>query len=106
MINANGRGNIYSAAIGDRYGNPVAHHGMRVTCSDCWDTAQDGFGGPCVIRPTAPSSFDAPNKNLLQKPAFKGWKKIKARAHPFNWPTQGANSRFCLKRPLNLCIKK
>ena len=70
MINAHGIGNIYPAAIGDEDGNPVAHHGMRVTCSDCWNTAQDGFGGPCVFRPTMATAPDAPNRDLLQRPAF------------------------------------
>ena len=70
MINAHGQGNIYPAAIGDEDGNPVAHHGMRVTCSDCWNTAQEGFGGPCVFRPTMATAPDAPNRDLLQRPAF------------------------------------
>ena len=73
MVNSQGAGNVYPAAVGDINGNPVAHHGMFVTCSDCWNTAQIGFGGPCVIRPTLTSSPDAPNRDLLQKGALDGW---------------------------------
>ena len=76
MVSSQG-GNVYAAAIGDIDGNPVAHHGMRVTCSDCWNTAQDGFGGPCVFRPTTASAPDAPNRELLQKPALDGWENGK-----------------------------
>ena len=76
MVSSQG-GNVYAAAIGDIDGNPVAHHGMRVTCSDCWNTAQDGFGGPCVFRPTTASAPDAPNRELLQKPALNGWENGK-----------------------------
>ena len=71
MLKGAGRANVLPVAIGDKDGNPVAHTGMFVTCSDCWDTAQDGFGGPCVVRPARI------NETLITKSGFRGWENGK-----------------------------
>ena len=78
MLKGRGSKNVIPVAIGDKDGNPVAHTGMFVTCSDCWNTTQIGFGGPCVVRPAriiqaSRSHFNA-NKGL--NGMAKGWENV------------------------------
>jgi len=60
-------------AYGDAEGKPVATWGMRVGCSNCWNSSQTTMGGPCVWRPTQASSVDLPNKGVTRQHCYGGW---------------------------------
>lgn len=64
--------NLFPTSVGDEYGNPVAMWGMRVSCSDCWNTTQEWAGGPCHWRPTMPTAPDAPNRQHVMTPCGGG----------------------------------
>ena len=53
---------IVDAAVGSPEGAPVAMTGWRASCMMAWDTTE---GGPCVLRPIAPTSWDAPAPDKL-----------------------------------------
>ena len=53
---------IVDTAVGSPEGKPVAMTGWRASCMYLWNTTE---GGPCVMRPIAPDSWDAPNPNGL-----------------------------------------
>ena len=65
--------NLHPWSIGDENGNPVAMWGMRVSCSDCWNTTQSWSGGPCHWRPTMTTAIDAPNRDKVTKTCFGGF---------------------------------
>ena len=65
--------NLHPHAVGDSSGKPVATWGMRVSCSDCWNTTQSTMGGPCVWRPTKANAEDCLNFGQMTKPCFDGW---------------------------------
>ena len=63
--------NLFPFSVGDENGKPVAMWGMRVTCSDCWNTTQEWSGGPCTFRPTMPTAPDAPNREHVMRSCYK-----------------------------------
>ena len=65
--------NLNPFSVGDENGNPVAMWGLRVSCSDCWNTTQTWAGGPCHWRPTTTSAPDAPNREQVMNSCFGGW---------------------------------
>merc|ERR1712223_191525 len=63
--------NLIPFSVGDEEGNPVSMWGMRVSCSDCWNTTQSWAGGPCTFRPTMPTAPDAPNREIVMRTCYK-----------------------------------
>merc|ERR1711881_193733 len=65
--------NLLPWSVGDKNGKPVAMWGMRVSCSDCWNTTQSWAGGPCHWRPTMNTAPDAPNREIVMTSCFGGF---------------------------------
>ena len=53
---------IVDAAVGTPEGEPAAMTGWRASCMMAWNTTE---GGPCVMRPIHPISWDAPAPDNL-----------------------------------------
>ena len=70
MMSSNPNGNLLPFSVGDKNGNPVSMWGMRVSCSDCWNTTQEWAGGPCTWRVTTPTNPDAPNREKVMKSCY------------------------------------
>ena len=64
--------NLHPWSVGDENGDPVAMWGMRVSCSDCWNTDQLWAGGPCHWRPTMTTAPDAPNRQKVMRDCYGG----------------------------------
>ena len=62
--------NLWPYSVGDENGNPVAMWGLRVSCSDCWNTTQSWAGGPCHWRPSMPTAPDCPNREKIMPDCF------------------------------------
>ena len=90
MLKGRGSKNVIPVAIGDKDGNPVAHTGMFVTCSDCWNTTQSWAGGPCHWRPTMPTADDCPNREKVMKDCYGKWENGERQTR-----SNGAFARLC-----------
>jgi len=63
---------VRNIAIGDQNGQPVAMTGWRTSCFYHFNTTE---GGPCMMRPMNPSSWDAPNpKDLANPKCVEDWR--------------------------------
>merc|ERR1711936_631447 len=63
---------VRNIAIGDQNGQPVAMTGWRTSCFYHFNTTE---GGPCMMRPMNPSSWDAPNpKDLAHPKCVEDWR--------------------------------
>ena len=82
--------NLNPYSIGDKNGNPVAMWGMRVSCSDCWNTTQSWAGGPCHWRPTMPTADDCPNREKVMKDCYGKWENGRRETR-----SNGAFARLC-----------
>jgi len=71
MMSSNPNGNLVPFSVGDKNGSPVSMWGMRVSCSDCWNTTQEWAGGPCTWRLTTSNNPDAPNREKVMKTCYK-----------------------------------
>merc|ERR1711981_353679 len=71
-MKSNNEHNLYPYSVGDKDGNPVPMWGLRVSCSDCWNTSQSWAGGPCHWRPTMNTAPDAPNRDIVMTTCYGG----------------------------------
>lgn len=82
--------NLHPFSVGDANGDPVAMWGLRVSCSDCWNTTQSWAGGPCHWRPTMPSADDCPNREKIMKECYGNWENGQRQTK-----TSGTWARLC-----------
>jgi len=72
IFDGTGKAAVRNIAIGDQNGKPVAQTGWRTSCFYLFNTTE---GGPCLMRPMPPNSWDAPNPKELTNPqCIEDWR--------------------------------